>query len=182
MPAGRVRGRSTPAAWSTRRSKTRRVDSYRYARRCRNTGVGHQRICTTRIHALPPPVFPQHTPRRRQSLRTGPTSYRTTSVQQFFRSAPESRYIRARRRESACAKRPMNSVNASSNPAAITRDDHQLQSMTRPPRLLRVPTHLEVDHAVATSVITTRRPRSDTAAAILVCDRSVVLNGCAQLE
>ncbi|MGA9694019.1 MAG: hypothetical protein WBR33_21755, partial [Pseudonocardiaceae bacterium] len=41
------------------------------------------------------------------------------------------------------------------------------QSMTRPSRLLRVPTHLEVDHAVAASVITTRRPRSHTAAAVL---------------
>ncbi len=42
----------------------------------------------------------------------------SASVQEFFRSAPESnpsRYIRARRRESACAKRPATNENMSSN-------------------------------------------------------------------
>ena len=83
-------------------------------------------------------------------------------AQEFFRSAPEA--ARADTAAPGAASPPARTGRPPARTLHRTRPateqgDHRLPSRTRPPRLLRDPTHLEVDHAVTASMITTRRTR-----------------------
>jgi hypothetical protein len=72
-----------------------------------------------------------------------------------------------RRRDSTCANRPATSANMSANP---TRHRSRRSSAIDGGAAIALPFRQitpEVDHTVAASVITTRRPRSHTAAAVL---------------
>lgn len=92
------------------------------------------------------------------------------ATRQCFRSAPESNpstYILARRRDSTCANRPATSANMSSNPARHR--SRRSSAVAAGAAIALSFRHItpKVDHAVTVSVVTTRRPRSHPAAAVL---------------